>query len=424
MNLREALILRAGSALVPGFAGRAAAFGEGGGDRLARLNLLLSRARALLPAYDKACEAAGIAGPLSSPDDISRLPVMDRTLAAGYSGGAALATLRSGGTSGAAGAETRLGREAVLLRYAALLSALKTAGWRMGERVIALHPAEYGYLENLPSMLASLHLGRAAFEFFQQGLLYRVFHNRSNLIYRGSLFTSEREAAALAARAAAAGPRLLISRPDALMAVLKSMRAAGSPRFEGLRAVLTVGTALGASVRREAEERLGAPVFNMYASTELGYMALSCSSGGEWLHADGAGHILEAGPDCLLCTDLDNDLAPLIRYATGDAGELRAGGCACGRGGPMLRVLGRAGKFVETGEGRLYEAALIDKVFTSDLAFFQLDREAGTIMLPPGSAPSAADETIERLGLPRGGWKTAPVPGLRLPPSGKFCYLP
>ena len=65
-------------------------------------------------------------------------------------------------TSGAAGAETRLGREAVLLRYAALLSVLKSAGWRMGERVIALHPAEYGYLENLPSMLAGLHFGRAS----------------------------------------------------------------------------------------------------------------------------------------------------------------------------------------------------------------------------------------------------------------------
>ena len=90
----------------------------------------------------------------------------------------------------------------------------------------------------------------------------------------------------------------------------------------------------------------------------------------------------------------------------------------------MLRVLGRAGKFVDTGGGRLYEAALIDRVFTSDLPFFQLDREARAVLLPPGAAASAAGEITERLDLPRGEWKAAPVPGLRMPPSGKFCYLP
>ena len=48
----------------------------------------------------------------------------------------------------------------------------------------------------------------------------------------------------LAGRAAALRPELLISRPDALMAVLKALRAPGAPRFAGLRAVLTVGTVL------------------------------------------------------------------------------------------------------------------------------------------------------------------------------------
>lgn len=426
MNPRERLVYAAGGLLLPGFGARAAAFGAGGPDRLARLNALLARARSLLPAYAAACAAAlGGDRPLGSPEELASLPVMTRADLAGYPGGSALARLESGGTGSSGRVETRLDLPAVAARYAALLSVLGTAGWRMGEKTAALHPIEYSYFGNLPGLLAGGQFGRIFFEFFQQYALYRLVHNRVNVHYAGDIFADPGAALALARRAADEEPSLLITRPDALMAVLKAMRGGTAPGFRKLRAVLTVGTALGESVRAEAKARLGCEVFNMYASTELGYAALSCPHSGGWLHADGAGHILEQAPDGgLLCTDLDNALTPLLRYDTGDLGELAERGCLCGRAGRMLKFRGRRGKSAETAAGRLYETDVIDRAFPSDLPFFQLDAASNRLLLPPGCGPKDAAAVRELLGLPAGAYGGRPGESFKISTSGKFCYLP
>lgn len=424
MNLREGTVCAAGELVLRGFRERASAFGAGGRDKLPRLNALLSRARAALPAYGAACAAAGVEE-LSSMDDFSRLPVMRRADLSGYQGGGALARLESGGTGSSGRFETRLDLAAVVSRYAALLSVLKSAGWSMGEKTAALHPAEYGYLNNLPSMLSGGRLGRIAFEFVQQYVLYGLVHNRRNVYYDRSVFSDERAALRLAESAAGQEPVLLISRPDVLMAVLKSLRAPGGPRFRRLMAVLTVGTALAQAVRHEVRARLGVEVFNLYASTELGYVGLSCPHSGEWLHADAAGHITETGAGGgLLCTDLDNGLMPLLRYDTGDLGEAAERGCLCGRSGLMIKVAGRAGKCAETAAGPIYEAGLIDRVFSSGLPFFQLDAAAGRILLPPGAPAGAADGIRARLGLPPGSFSREERGAFLIPPSGKFSFLP
>jgi hypothetical protein len=424
MNARERLISAAGELVLPGFKARAAAFGAPVGDRLARFNFLLARARAALPAYDAACAAAlGGGSGLSSLEELPLLPPMSREDVAGYSGGA-LARLASGGTHSAGRVETRLDLEAVVGRYSGLLAVLKAAGWNMGDKVAALHPVEYGYFNNLPAMAAGGQFGKIIFEFFQQYALYRLVHNRKNVYYDRRIFSEPEAARQLSEAAAAEIPRLLISRPDALMALLKSLRASGAPVFRGLKAVLTVGTALGETVRREARERLGAEVFNMYASTELGYAALSCPASGDWLHADEEHHLLEAGPGgSLLCTDLDNKLAPLLRYQTGDAGDLARRRCACGRCGLMVRVDGRVGKFAETAGGRLYEAALIDRVFPSGLPFFQLDAASGALLLPASAGEKEAARAAELLELPRGAYGFRRGESFKISSSGKFCFL-
>lgn len=425
MSLRRALVGAAGRVLYRDFAARSARFGGGGGDRLARLNFLLARARQLLPAYDAACAAAlGGRASLASPGELRLLPVMRRKDLRGYAAGPALARLASGGTSGGDRVETRLDLSAVVRRYAALLSVLEEAGWRMGEKIAALHPVEYGYFQNFRAGLSGGEYARLAFDFFQQYGLYRLVHNRVNVHYSREIFSAPPAAARLAEEAAAQRPRLLISRPDALMAVLKALRGAGLS-FPGLRAVLTVGTALAESVRREAQERLGAPVFDMYASTELGYAALGCGAPGGRLHADGAAHILEAGPDGgLLCTDLDNALTPLLRYDTGDAAELAETSCGCGRSGLTLRPLGRRGKYAETAAGRLYEAAVLDRAFPSDLPFFQLDAASGRLLLPPGAGEREAAAVRELLGLRPGDYGAWSAGNFKISSSGKFCCLP
>lgn len=423
MNLRERAVLAAGGLAHPGFAARAASFGGGGPDKLARLNELIKIAAARVPGYAAGLESAGLAGGLRSLAELPKLPPVTRAALSSGAAGGAFASLESGGTAGAKRFETRLDFAAVAGRYAALLSVLKETGWRMGDRTIALHPEEYGYFENFGAELRAGRYGKLTFEFLQQYGLYRLVHNRRNLIYSRRIFSDPAAAEAMAAAAAAARPALLISRPDALMASLKALRRRPDLRFPGLKGVLTVGTALGAPVRREARERLGAEVYDMYASTELGYAGLSCQSSDGWFHADEGWHIVENGPGGeLLCTDLGNSLTPLLRYPTGDAGLVETRTCACGRRGTMLRVDGRVKGALETSAGPLREAALIDRVFPSDLPFFQVDAAAGKVLLPPG-AEGALPEIGRLLGLPPGRYAAAPGE-FKISSSGKFCYLP
>jgi len=426
MNLRKKAVLAAGTLLRRDFSAIAGAFGGGERGDLAVLNDRLGRARRLLPEYDAACAAAlKGSGSLASMEDFRRLPLMGRSELAAYSGRGALASLKSGGTGSAGHVETRLDTGAVAARYAALLAVLETAGWRMGDKTAALHPREYAFFENLPARLAAGKFGGALFEFFQQYLLYRLVHNRKNVYYGGDIFSSPEAALALTEAAASERPVLLITRPDALMAVLRALRGRTLPGFKRLKAVLTVGTALGDTVRAEAQERLGAEVFNMYASTELGYAALSCPRSNGWLHADQAGHILErAGDGELVCTDLDNALAPVLRYRTGDIGELAEGACACGVSGPLLKFRGRKGRFTDAAGGRLYEAELIDRVFGTGLPFFQLDAASSSILLPQGAGEKEAAAVREALGLLPGAYGAVGAGNLKISASGKFCFLP
>ena len=424
MSAREKLVLAAGGLLFRGFSERAAAFGAGGYDLLPRLNALLARARAALPGYDAAC-AAAVGGALASAEDFKKLPLMRRGDLARYAGGGALARLESGGTGSSGRVETRLDLAAVAARYAALLSVPKAAGWSMGQKTAALHPVEYSYFANLPAMLAAGQFGRLAFEFLQQYGLYRLLHNRKNVYYGGEIFSEPGAALRLARAAAAEDPVLLITRPDALMAVLMRLRSAPDVRFGRLKAVLTVGTPLGDSVRGEVRSRLGAEVYNMYASTELGYAGLSCPHSGGWLHADRAGHSVEASAQGgLICTDLDNALAPVLRYDTGDIGETAERGCLCGRSGLMMKVIGRAGKFAQALPGPLYETELIDLAFPAGLPFFQLDGAAGRILLPPGAGEREAGRIRELLRLEPGRYGAASVEKFKISSSGKFSYLP
>lgn len=424
MSLREKLVLKAGGLLLEGFEERASFFGAGAGDRLGGLNSLLAAARASSPGYDEACRAAGLNGGLGAEGELSRLPLTGREAPAARARGPALASLESGGTGGAGRVETRLDLQAVAARYAALLSVLKRTGWKMGEKTAAFHPAEYGYFNNLGKMISGGRFGKIFFEFFQQYVLYRLVHNRKNLYYDGGIFSDAAAAGALLESALREDPVLLITRPDALMAALKSLRGRPRPAFRKLRAVLTVGTALGETVRREAAEKLGAKIYNLYASTELGYVALSCRHSEDWLHVDEGRHFAEAAAGGeLVVTDLDNRLTPRLRYATGDFGEVRMRACLCGHSGLMLRTTGREKSFLETAAGKLYEADIIDRVFPSGLPFFQLDLAGRGLLLPPGAAPGTEEEILGLLGLPPGSFRPERAGKFNISSSGKFCFL-
>jgi len=92
--------------------------------------------------------------------------------------------------------------------------------------------------------------------------------------------------------------------------------------------------------RARIERAFGCPVFDTYAAHELGGpLAIECPQR-DGLHVFEATHLVETEPDGeILVTTLDQCEMPLIKYKTGDRGELVVEKCPCGVEGKKLRNL-------------------------------------------------------------------------------------
>ncbi len=125
------------------------------------------------------------------------------------------------------------------------------------------------------------------------------------------------------------GPAVLSSDPAGLHWLLGG--EAPRPRL-----VLSSAMTLAPSLRASATAALGAPVVNYYASTETGPIAWECLvEAGRWhvLHPDV--HV-ESVAGQLDVTRLRDSPLPLLRYRTGDRGDVIDGACACGVSGRSI----------------------------------------------------------------------------------------
>jgi phenylacetate-CoA ligase len=111
-------------------------------------------------------------------------------------------------------------------------------------------------------------------------------------------------------------------------------------------AIATTAAPLTASARSRLESVFGAPVYDEYRGSELGWIAGECAHR-DGLHVfgdvrrvevvDGDGAPAAPGElGDLVITDLRNRVFPLIRYRTGDRGILRSEPCPCGRSLPLM----------------------------------------------------------------------------------------
>jgi phenylacetate-CoA ligase len=145
-------------------------------------------------------------------------------------------------------------------------------------------------------------------------------------------------------------PTVLYGLPSALLEVARSGRS--WRHRQGVRAVFTSGELLTRAARESLIDAYGAPVHDIYGTSESKEIAWECSHGGMHLNADVVhlevldelGHAAPVGVEGdLLVTVLVNRAMPLFRYRTGDRGSLLAGSCSCGRKSPLMGVVtGRA----------------------------------------------------------------------------------
>ncbi|MHC4550538.1 MAG: phenylacetate--CoA ligase family protein [Planctomycetota bacterium] len=187
----------------------------------------------------------------------------------------------------------------------------------------------------------------------------------------------EDEAAARAvARLRRFDPVLLYGFASGLVRLAELWGAAAVPR--SLRAVISTAELLSPAGARRLAETFGVPVGLEYGLTEAQLVAGTCAAGAlhiaeENVHVE----ILRDGAPAapgetgeIVITDLHGYAAPLIRYATGDAGALVGEPCSCGRAHRRLDLqIARTCELFEL-DGRVYHP----EVFTLPHDFPHFDR--------------------------------------------------
>ena len=141
-----------------------------------------------------------------------------------------------------------------------------------------------------------------------------------------------------------------------------------------LRAVIATAEPLTAAMRATIERAFQCPVYNRYGSREAGDIASECHHQ-RGLHVnplftrievvDDLGQPLGYGHEGqLLVTNLHNRVMPLIRYAIGDRGVLRAPErCPCGVSWPTIVALtGRVNDWVFLSDGSRLRCSALESV--------------------------------------------------------------
>lgn len=139
----------------------------------------------------------------------------------------------------------------------------------------------------------------------------------------------------------------------------------------GLVAIVSGGSQLSVALKLDAAERLAVPLIDAYGMTEVGAIASSCRLGElhvhegqvilEVLQTDGS--LGRTGQGELVVTGFRNAAMPILRYRTGDGGELLERACRCGLNGRVIRNLeGRLAPLFSKPDGQRFAPTALDRL--------------------------------------------------------------
>jgi phenylacetate-CoA ligase len=173
----------------------------------------------------------------------------------------------------------------------------------------------------------------------------------------------------------------------------------------GLKVIFATAEPLFDFQRKLIEDVFGCRVAVEYGARDAGLMANECPKGG--LHIPSEGMILEIDqPDAdglgeIVVTNLYSKAMPIIRYRTGDMGELDPAPCPCGRGSARLkRVEGRRTDFLVTPSGRIIHALAVIYVLREMAAIKQfqvIQEEIDRVLIRVVAEPSFSSEDQKML---------------------------
>ena len=269
------------------------------------------------PAWRPRLRQAGLSpSDLVAPGDLEAFPTTDREQYArewdalsDVDDDAELHVATSSGSTGQALLALRSGFDGVYM-WAVLRFWLETLGISLPARPRLV------LLDTLPGGLEYSVRAR----YFDRGALHRVSTQRPKALER----------------LGRARPAVLSTDPAGLRWLM------AQPEPPRPRLLLSSAQRLAPALRAEAEARLGAPIVNYYATTETGPIAWECLREPERFHVLHPDVHVESLAGRLAITRLRPSPLPLLRYLTGDTGEVVDGACACGAVGRS--IVGFAGR--------------------------------------------------------------------------------
>lgn len=369
--------------------------------QLERLRILIEHAQRHVPYFRARFGHAGFSAlDLRALDDLARLPLLTkadiRANIESMKSDRAVRLVRSN-TGGSSGQPLTfyLGVERISADVAAKWRATRWWGVDIGdpEMVIWGSPIELGTQDRFRSL---------------RDLLFRT-----TLISAFDL--SADRLSEIVARIRSEKPAMLFGYPSAISMIARHAERSGiSLANGGIKVVFVTAERLYPDQREIIARVFACPVANGYGGRDAGFIAHECPSGGMHITAedviveilDAAGQPVAPGMSGeIVITHLASRDFPLIRYRTGDVGELDDRNCACGRGLPMLReVHGRTTDFVVAADGTAMHGLSVIYVLREldgieQFKIIQETRDRTRVLVVPGEGygPSIASQIEQGL---------------------------
>jgi len=393
-----------------------------------QLRRLVEHACRSVPYYRALFERSGVApDEIRSLDDLQRIPISsredlqqlapDRITSVGVDPDA----LIHHGTSGSSGRPLTIRRTWMEERLLGTLRrrALEDLGLRMTDR------------------LAHVTLPRPAHPNDNQ-LARRL--TQSLGIYRSWRIDCRLSPADILRRLVELQPDVLVGLSGVLTRIAACMTGRDAPLVRP-RIVVAAGEVLTPHMRDRVARAFLAPVFELYASFEVGVLAWQCPAGGD-MHVCDDGVVLEVVRDGrparpgergeVVVTALHSFAMPFLRYRLGDIVTNGAATCSCGRPfSTISSIQGRMIDYFRLPDGRLlhpYEIVSVLRTTCDWILQYRLIQERENrivLQIVPAAAPADSQlaELRERIGRIVGtaaGVHLEIVASIPLEPTGKF----
>lgn len=359
--------------------------------RRARLRQVLTRA-ARAPYYDRVFRERGIRPESCEPEELTRLPLLDRAVMGNHGVGAFLtrdpAGLFAVVTSGSTGSPGRF------LRSRQEESDYSARWWRVYQAYGC------GMRDAQVNVATARKRDRSG-----PVLLLR----RMGLVPRVERFDSMLPPAEVLARVQEVSAPILTGYAGAIEALAEHVLATGA-EVRPPRAVFCTAMEVTDRCLELAARAFRAPAVDVYVTNEFGVIAWSCPVRRDVLHLNDDAFIVEVvGPDGmtvppgtlgeLVVTSLGLTSMPLVRYRMGDIAARLEGRCKCGRGlGLLTRVQGRTAHAIRRRNGALLTTPVITSLIGRADGYewirsFQVREEPGShlrFLVQPRRRPSDA----------------------------------